>query len=318
MQAETTKMTFSITIPAYKARFLDEAIKSVIAQTYQDWQLVIVDDCSPEDLKGIVEPYLADSRVEYYRNEKNCGAVDVVDNWNICLSHCTGDYVICMGDDDRLLPCCLEELSKTIDKYPELNVYHLQTEIIDESGKIIETLEERPEQEDVLSLMTKRWEGRKQYIGDFCYSRKHLNAFGGYYPLPYAWGSDDITLFRAALPSGIANVSRTGFQYRENQYSISLAHNDAEKVATVLLQREWYQKAFAELIPQGVFPKTDIQNALNSMNGFVRGLIIGHIKRDLKQGGVHKYWYWLWNYPKQVLSYLTMIKIYILSITQRP
>ena len=308
-------MTFSITIPAYKARFLDEAIKSVIAQTYQDWQLVIVDDCSPEDLKGIVEPYLADSRVEYYRNEKNCGAVDVVDNWNICLSHCTGDYVICMGDDDRLLPCCLEELSKTIDKYPELNVYH---EIIDESGKIIETLEERPEQEDVLSLMTKRWEGRKQYIGDFCYSRKHLNAFGGYYPLPYAWGSDDITLFRAALPSGIANVSRTGFQYRENQYSISLAHNDAEKVATVLLQREWYQKAFAELIPQGVFPKTDIQNALNSMNGFVRGLIIGHIKRDLKQGGVHKYWYWLWNYPKQVLSYLTMIKIYILSITQRP
>ena len=311
-------MTFSITIPAYKARFLDEAIKSVIAQTYQDWQLVIVDDCSPEDLKSIVEPYLADSRVEYYRNEKNCGAVDVVDNWNICLSHCTGDYVICMGDDDRLLPCCLEELSKTIDKYPELNVYHLQTEIIDESGKIIETLEERPEQEDVLSLMTKRWEGRKQYIGDFCYSRKHLNAFGGYYPLPYAWGSDDITLFRAALPSGIANVSRTGFQYRENQYSISLSHNDAEKVATVLLQREWYQKAFAELIPQGVFPKTDIQNALNSMNGFVRGLIIGHIKRDLKQGGVHKYWYWLWNYPKQVLSYLTMIKIYILSITQRP
>lgn len=311
-------MTFSITIPAYKARFLDEAIKSVIAQTYQDWQLVIVDDCSPEDLKGIVEPYLADSRVEYYRNEKNCGAVDVVDNWNICLSHCTGDYVICMGDDDRLLPCCLEELSKTIDKYPELNVYHLQTEIIDESGKIIETLEERPEQEDVLSLMTKRWEGRKQYIGDFCYSRKHLNAFGGYYPLPYAWGSDDITLFRAALPSGIANVSRTGFQYRENQYSISLSHNDAEKVATVLLQREWYQKAFVELIPQGVFPKTDIQNALNSMNGFVRGLIIGHIKRDLKQGGVHKYWYWLWNYPKQVLSYLTMIKIYILSITQRP
>ena len=311
-------MTFSITIPAYKARFLDEAIKSVIAQTYQDWQLVIVDDCSPEDLKGIVEPYLADSRVEYYRNEKNCGAVDVVDNWNICLSHCTGDYVICMGDDDRLLPCCLAELSKTIDMYPELNVYHLQTEIIDESGKVIETLEERPEQEDVLSLMTKRWEGRKQYIGDFCYSRKHLNAFGGYYPLPYAWGSDDITLFRAALPSGIANVSRTGFQYRENQYSISLAHNDAEKVATVLLQREWYQKAFAELIPQGVFPKTDIQNALNSMNGFVRGLIIGHIKKDLKQGGVHKYWYWLWNYPKQVLSYLTMIKIYILSITQRP
>ena len=310
-------MTFSITIPAYKARFLDEAIKSVTAQTYEDWQLVIVDDCSPEDLEGIVAPYLADKRISYYRNERNCGAVDVVDNWNICLSHCTGDYVICMGDDDRLLPCCLEELSKIIEKYPELNVYHLQTEIIDENGQVIETLEERPEREDFLSLMTKRWEGRKQYIGDFCYSRKHLNDFDGYYPLPYAWGSDDITLFRAALPSGTANVSRTCFQYRENRYSISLSHNHEEKVGAVLLQREWYQKAFAELIPQGVFPEADIQNALNAMNGFVRGLIIGHIKRDLRQGGVCRYWHWLRNYPKQVLSRLTMIKIYILSITQR-
>ena len=133
-------MTFSVTIPTYKARFLDEAIKSVISQTYQDWQLIIVDDCSPEDLKGIMEPFLNDERISYYRNEKNCGAVYVVDNWNICLSHCIGDYVICIGDDDRLLPSCLEDLSKMIDKYPDLNVYHLQTEIIDENGQVIERL----------------------------------------------------------------------------------------------------------------------------------------------------------------------------------
>ena len=75
-------MKFSVTIPTYKSRFLKEAIESVVGQTYADWELVIVDDCSPEPLKEIVEPFLSDSRISYYRNEKNCGAVNVVDNWN--------------------------------------------------------------------------------------------------------------------------------------------------------------------------------------------------------------------------------------------
>lgn len=96
-------MKFSITIPTYKSRYLKEAIESVVSQTYTDWELIIVDDCSPEDLPSIVQPFLTDSRIRFYRNEKNCGAVNVVDNWNICLGYCTGDYVICMGDDDRLL-----------------------------------------------------------------------------------------------------------------------------------------------------------------------------------------------------------------------
>ena len=241
----------------------------------------------------------------------------MVDNWNICLSHCTGDYVICMGDDDRLLPECLEELSQMIDKYPQLNVYHSRTEIIDEKGQVIEVLAERPEREDALSMMTKRWEGRKQYIGDFCYSRTHLMSCGGYYSVPFAWGSDDITLFRAAVPSGIANVNRPIFQYRENRYSISLSHNEAEKVSAVLLQKEWHQKELTELLAQNAYPAKDIHNALIAMNHFVEGQIAGNIKRDLMQGGIKRYWYWLWNYPKQVISRLLMIKIYILSVTQR-
>ena len=74
-------MKFSITIPAFKARFLDEAIKSVVSQTYSDWDRIIVDDCSPENLEGIVCPYLCDNRIQYYRNDKNKGAIEVVDNW---------------------------------------------------------------------------------------------------------------------------------------------------------------------------------------------------------------------------------------------
>ena len=309
-------MKFSVTIPAYKSQFLREAIESVTRQTYTDWELIVVDDCSPEALHDITAPFLKDKRIRYYRNEKNCGARNVVDNWNTCLNYCTGDYVICMGDDDRLLPCCLEELSRVIGKYPDLNVYHSRTEIIDENGLQTEVLEERPEKEDALSLMKKRWEGRKQYIGDFCFSRQHLVSSGGYYPIPFAWGSDDITLFRAALASGIANINRPGFQYRDNRYSISLSHNYVEKVAAVLLQKEWHQSTLAELLSQGAYPSEEILEASKAMNHFIKGQIVGQIKSDLKHGGCKRYWYWLRNYPRSVLSRFLMLKVYINSVIE--
>lgn len=50
-------MKITIAIPAYKANFLKEAIESVVQQSYNDWELVIVNDHSPHDLTSIVEPF---------------------------------------------------------------------------------------------------------------------------------------------------------------------------------------------------------------------------------------------------------------------
>ena len=232
---------FSITIPAYKSSFLREAIESVTAQAYRYWELVVVDDCSPEDLANIVKPYLEDKRISYYRNNRNCGAEHVVDNWNICLQHCTGDYVICMGDDDRLLPCCLEEYAKLIEEHPGLNVYHAWTQIIDEQGEVTSLQEPRPEWESALSLLWNRWASRnKQFIGDFCYLTSHLKQANGYYKLPLAWGSDDITAARAAQDKGIANMQCFGFQYRVNSQTItSSAQHARMKLKATLGYYEW-------------------------------------------------------------------------------
>ena len=156
-------MFFSVTIPAYKAKYFKECIDSILAQTYSDFELIIVNDASPEDLDSIVSSY-SDSRIRYYINEKNCGAVNVVDNWNKCLEYAKGEYIICMGDDDRLLPNCLEEYVKLMEKYPGLGVYHAWTEIIDEKGEYKNMTDARPEYESVYSLIWHRWKGRSQYI----------------------------------------------------------------------------------------------------------------------------------------------------------
>ena len=65
-------ITFSILIPAYKSSYLRKCLDSVLSQTYKNYEIIIVDDDSPEDLKSIVDEYPT-SQIKYFRNEKNCG-----------------------------------------------------------------------------------------------------------------------------------------------------------------------------------------------------------------------------------------------------
>ena len=232
---------FSISIPAFKRRFLKECIDSILSQTCHDFELIIVNDASPEDLHSVVRQY-SDSRIYYYVNEKNCGAVNVVDNWNKCLEYAKGDFIICMGDDDKLMPNCLEEYSRLIDKYPNLGVYHAWTEIIDENSQFFKLQEPRPEYESCLSLAYNRWKGRLQYIGDFCFNTAKLRADGGFFYLPLAWGADDITAVRAARYAGIANTQVPCFQYRENRRSISISGNIMIKLTATPQVFKWYEE----------------------------------------------------------------------------
>lgn len=232
---------FSVTIPAYKRQYLDIAIRSVACQTCKDWELVVVDDCSPEDIHSVVEPFLQDERVHYYRNAKNCGAVDVVDNWNICLNHCVGDYVVCIGDDDRLLPNCLSEYSAMIDKHPGLNVYHGRTRIIDENGQEVKLTPERPETETLAEMLLRQWtEDRIQFLGDFLFSRSWLQQNHGYVKFPLAYSSDWATANLAAKDGGIANVNATVFEYRVNRQSISITQNLRLTVTACGMASDWY------------------------------------------------------------------------------
>ncbi|MFI3297747.1 MAG: glycosyltransferase [bacterium] len=231
-------MKYTITIPAYKAKFLSKCIDSILAQTHRDFELIIVNDASTEDLDSIVNSY-DDSRIKYYTNEKNCGAIDVVDNWNICLSYATGDYVICMGDDDELAPDCLEQYSLLLEQYPDLDIYHGRVKVIDEESEFVNLQEVRPAFESVYSMMWYRMNGRIQYIGDFLYKRSTLNANGGFYKLPLAWGSDDISAYIAAKDKGIANTEKPIFYYRTNPYTITKSGNMEIKIDAIEAENEW-------------------------------------------------------------------------------
>lgn len=97
----------SIIMPAYKtAGFIAASIDSVLAQTYANWELVIVDDGSPDDVLQVIEPYLTDSRI-VCRSFTN-GGLATARNRGIELA--TGEFMALLDSDDLFEPTYLDEM----------------------------------------------------------------------------------------------------------------------------------------------------------------------------------------------------------------
>lgn len=239
-------MLFSICVPAYKALYLRECIESILEQTYKDLEIVIVDDHSPYNLAEIIETF-DDDRIKYYSNENGFGGYDVVKNWNKCLYYAKGDFVICMGDDDKLTPSCLSNYVELIHKFPKMDIYHTRTLMINEHSEVVDIQDYRPESESVYSMIWNVWKGRDQYIGDFLFRTSKLKDLGGFYFLPYAWSSDKVTTFLVADEKGIANTNSIGFIYRKSSQTITNSNNSQRaRYESLIGEKEWYKNFFSK------------------------------------------------------------------------
>lgn len=105
---------FSVLLPTRNGgRFLPGCIESVLAQPFgpADLELVISDNASDDDTKDVVAPYLRDPRV---RHARLGSPVPVTDNWNNALAMSRGEHLLMIGDDDALMPRCLETLDAAL------------------------------------------------------------------------------------------------------------------------------------------------------------------------------------------------------------
>jgi len=92
----------SIIMPSYNTgNYIAETIKSVIAQTHQNWELIIVDDCSTDHTDDVVAEFLTDSRIRYIKNEKNSGAAV---SRNRALREAKGRWIAFLDSDDLWTP----------------------------------------------------------------------------------------------------------------------------------------------------------------------------------------------------------------------
>jgi len=102
----------SVILPTYnRGNIIDKSIKSVIAQTYAEWELIIADDCSSDNSPEVCSKLARkDGRIRYYRNQKNLG---LPRNRNVAISHATGDLILFTEDDMVIGEKCIEILVET-------------------------------------------------------------------------------------------------------------------------------------------------------------------------------------------------------------
>ncbi len=128
----------SVIMPAYNGeKYINEAIESIINQTYQDWELIIVDDCSLDETVSIVKRYLSDNRIKLYQNENNQG---IAASRNKAIQKSNGKYIAIQDDDDISFPERLKEEVRFLDEYEDIDAVAGHWLKVDETGNNILSL----------------------------------------------------------------------------------------------------------------------------------------------------------------------------------
>ena len=126
MRKPENKPTVSIIIPTYnRAHFLGEAIQSVLDQTYQDFEIIVIDDASTDNTEELVKSF-GDERIRYIRLKENSGASSVPRNTGLRAAR--GEYIAFLDSDDRWFPT---KLTKQMGLIAAHNLDFIASQVID-------------------------------------------------------------------------------------------------------------------------------------------------------------------------------------------
>lgn len=130
----------TVVIASYNyEKYIGEAIESVLAQTYDNWELVIVDDASPDSSADIIRQYQQQypDRIRFTALDENRGVGYVA---NLCYDMARGEFIAHLGSDDRMLPERLAKQVAYFDAHPETGVVCSDVHVIDGEGQRVNTL----------------------------------------------------------------------------------------------------------------------------------------------------------------------------------
>lgn len=133
----------SIVLPTYNgSRYLREAIESCLRQTYQNWELVLVDDCSTDASPEIIAEYAKrDARIRSIRHEVNKKLPAAL---NTGHDAARGDYLTWTSDDNRFLPTAIEEMTRFLEEHPTTALVYTDCILIDHTGQYLHDFPAQP------------------------------------------------------------------------------------------------------------------------------------------------------------------------------
>ncbi len=148
----------SVCIPTFnRCRLLRESVQSVLSQSFEDFELVVIDDASTDDTPGVVTSF-RDRRLRYVRHERNIG---LQANFNQCLRTGQGEFVIIFHDDDVMLGDLLAREWEVLDSAPDIVLVHCAAQLLDEDGVVYSVPAQNwPPVTQGLDFVRRYWSGR--------------------------------------------------------------------------------------------------------------------------------------------------------------
>ena len=221
MDKQSNTLLVTIAIPAYKTDFLAETISSALSQTYDNIEVVVVDDASPNDVQGVVAGF-SDCRLSYHRNEKNLGKDDPSRNWNECLKYAKGEFICILCDDDIYHPEFVSELMELAGKHETCNAFRSGVKQIDSFGNTTEYYPLAPEHEGIEEYIWHLHSGNnRQTMSEWMFRTPALREMGGYVAAPMAWGADCSTVYCMARNGGVVSSPRRLMCFRKSEINIT-------------------------------------------------------------------------------------------------
>jgi len=239
-----TSPRVSVLMAVYNgARFLREAVDSVLGQTLADLELIVVDDASTDDTPAILDSY-GDPRLVRLRKERNVGPYRAR-NW--ALPRCRGQYIAPMDADDVSMPTRLEKQARYLDEHPEVVLVSANMEVTDEAGRHLDQTDSAGDPGAIA------WEllfyNRGAGHGQVMFRRDTLLKIGGY-PVNHRY-SQDYALWLSMLEQGrVAVLPDVLLKYRRHGSSVGVRDKEEQEAYAVAISRGALGKVLGAPLPE--------------------------------------------------------------------
>jgi glycosyltransferase involved in cell wall biosynthesis len=222
----------SVLMPAYNAgKYISESIDSIIAQTFAEWELVIVDDASTDDTwKKATKYKKKDPRVKVFRNSKNLG-ISVTRNKLIGLSK--GNYIAWQDADDISLPSRIESQFLFMENHPRVGICGGFLEFFSDKGIISTRKYDTSDKE-----LRKKIFFQSPVAQPGAMLRKSVLERAGTFNPELRQAEDADLSFRIGMHAEFANIPNVVIRYRVNDNSATLSKL-RENIADTLKVRKW-------------------------------------------------------------------------------
>jgi glycosyltransferase involved in cell wall biosynthesis len=237
-------LELAIIVPAFRAKYLEESLESILSQTNQKFNLYVFDDASEEPIHELMQKFQGRRPLIYHRFSENLGGRSLPQHWTRCVDRTVEPWIWLFSDDDVMETDCVAAFLREIEvTNHSFDLYRFNTQCINSKSKIVATNDAYPNEEWGKDfLLVRLLEERGSTFQELVFSRQAWKRIGGFPDYPLAWAVDDVFISKMGENKPIRLIPSSRIQWRlsgTNITSVTTASVLSRKIIASRMFIEW-------------------------------------------------------------------------------